>query len=760
MKTLQFSLLKIISTFIICGIFLVIFLFLKNIQNLPNHEELKNYEPPIITRFYSSEGILLEEYAKEKRIFIPIKAIPDIIKNAFISAEDNNFYTHNGLDFQGITRALLKNISNILQNKKHLVGGSTITQQVVKNFFLSNKKTIDRKIKEAIIAFRITKAFSKEKILELYLNQIYLGSNSYGVAAASLNYFNKSVEELTIEEAALLAALPKAPSYYTPRVHYEHALIRRNWVIERMQEENFITKKEAIAAKSKPINLKNYQDQSTIKADFFAENVRKNIAEMYGEKALYEDGLYVRTTLDVNLQKIADKALKNGLINYDRKDGYHGPITNLSKSANIVKDFNNYKNEILPSAWEYAIVEKVQSNIVNIRTHSISGIITKESAEFALKKHSDFTKILKKNDLIIVNHEHAKIFSLQQIPKINGGIVVLDPKFSKVLAIVGGFNYKDNQYDRVTQANRQPGSCYKTFVYLTAMENNIQPNLVLIDEPISVSQGHGMPLWQPRNYTRNFLGPMTIRKGVELSRNTIVVKLAQELGINKIIDTTKRFNINQNPPRFYSITLGAIETTLLNITNAYAMIANGGLKNTPSLIEKIQDRNGNIIYKNDKRECLNCYSTEAQQNLDINSPNIIDNRTRVTDENSAFQTLSMLEGSIQHTKTSAILRTLNIPIAGKSGTTNDSKDTWFIGFTSDLVIGVYVGYDNPKSLGKRVTGSTLSLPIFYEFLKNAKKFYQFKEFTVPAGIELVKIDYNTGYPSNEIKDTIYEAFKK
>jgi len=738
----------------------IIYLFYLYSADLPDYKALAKYDPPVVTRFYSADGKLLEEYAKEHRLFVPIKAMPKQLINAFISAEDKNFYEHPGIDITSIMRAGLQNAASYAQNKRGLYGGSTITQQVVKNFLVGNERSIARKVKEAILAFRISAAFSKDQIMELYLNDIYLGAHAYGVASAALSYFNKSINELTIEESAFLAALPKAPSFYHPKKNYDRALARRNWVIERMYEDGYITKEEAKAASAKPIMLRSRDTEDVVKADFFAESVRRKVQEMYGEDSLYKGGLYVRTSLDPKLQSMADIAFKVGLARYDQRRGYRGPLERLP-------NFNDWKNILLSledkydvRPWNLGIVNKVSENQLEIQTLKGVGIIPKEEMAWALGKAA--TKTFAHGDVIVVENKRSNVYALRQIPKVNGGMVVMDPDTGRILAIVGGFSYKNSQYNRAMQALRQTGSVYKTFVYLSALENGFTPSSIIEDSPIEVYQGPGMPLWRPKNYHEDFLGPTTLRRGLELSRNTMTVNIAQMLGIDRVVEITKRFNISPNPPHMFSLVLGALEAKLVDMTTAYAMLVNGGKRITPSLIDRVQDRNGKIIFVHDSRECVDCKNVhfDYRNNIsEIHLPLIMDERPEVTDPRSAYQIVSILQGAVEHTTTLREVKAIGKTLGGKTGTTNDSKDTWFIGFSPNLVVGVYVGYDEPKSLGKRETGATVAMPIFVEFMNRALKDVDDIPFKMPDNMKQVKIDYMTGLPSRSKTGTIYEAYK-
>jgi penicillin-binding protein 1A len=751
--------------FLILGILATSYILFYYSKGLPDYHQLHSYNPSIVTRFYAADGKLLEEYAKEHRLFIPISAIPKQLINAFLAAEDKNFYHHKGIDVSSLVRAVVQNIVNLGQNRS-LVGGSTITQQVVKNFLLTNEKSLSRKIKEAILSFRISQIYSKDRILELYLNQIYLGAGSYGVASASLNYFNKSIDELTLEEAAFLAALPKAPSTYDPKRNYEKAKVRRDWVLERIFEEGYITETQLKEAILKPIALRIRDRDSVAKGDFFAEAVRRNIADIYGETVLYEGGLVVRTTLDPRLQDIAERAFRKGLISYDQRRGYRGPLKHLDNITNWQTELTVVQKPKAIGTWQLAVV---------LAAGQEKAIIGLEDGSKALLPLSDlaWTKsnidavsdVLKKGDVILVEEIKANkniSYSLRQIPEVSGGLIAMDPHTGKVLALVGGYYYGDSQFNRAIQAKRQPGSAFKAFVYLAALENGFTPTSIILDGPVELSQGPGLPAWRPKNYSGDFLGPTTLRRGVEKSRNTMTVRLAQMLGIKKILEVTTRFGINKNPQRNFSIVLGAAETTLLDLTNAYSIVVNGGKKINPSLIERIQDRNGSTIFKRDNSICEHCVVESLTEVSNVIVPEIKDQKEVIVDPRTSYQMVSLLEGVIQR-GTGGAAKKLNYTLGGKTGTSNDSKDVWFIGFSPNLVVGTYVGYDNPKTLGRRETGASVALPIFIDFMEEALKGKPDIPFNIPAGIKMVKINAETGVPVDPAtpldKNIIFEAFK-
>lgn len=725
-------------------------------KDLPDYKQLEAYDPPVATRLYTADGLLVEEYAKEHRLFVPISAIPDRVKNAFIAAEDKNFYTHQGIDYMGIFRATIQNIMN-LGSGRNMVGGSTITQQVVKNFLLTNEKSIARKVKEAILSYRISHVYSKDRILELYLNQIFLGHGSYGVVSASLNYFNKSVEDLTIGEAAYLATLPKAPSTLSSTKNMDQSIQRRNYVLRRMVEDGMIKDEEYKKYSTEPLILSTRSANHIAKADFFAETARRILIEKLGEKELYEGGLYILTSADSRLQAIGEKVLKKGLIAYDRKRGYRGAIQNIS--------INDYRAKLAEidakddyEPYKIAVIDKIQGAELYIKGINFTGKLIKKNYEWALRGR-ELHKVFKVGDVVAVSSIDASNYSLEQLPKVNGGLVAMDPHTGRVLAMVGGFSFGRSKFNRVTQAKRQPGSSFKPFVYLTALESGFTPSSIVEDRPIEVDQGPGMPLWRPRNYYRDFLGPTTLRRGLELSRNTMTVNLAQMIGIEPIVETAKKFNISDDPKPMYSMVLGAMETSLIRMASAYSSLVNGGKKILPSYIDLVQDKKGKTILVGDSRICEHCNEIDFK-NGKLELPYIEDNREQIIDPQYAYQIVSILEGAVEHTVSGKPIQKLGLSLAGKTGTTNESHDSWFIGFSQQLLVGIYVGFDRPKSLGAKESGSTIALPIFADFMKDAIKVEDDMPFRIPHGIKKVKVNYETGLPSMAKYGTIYESFKE
>ena len=724
---------------------------------LPDYKKLSNYQPPISSRVYSEKNKLIAEYALEKRLFIPYESIPEKVINSFLSAEDKNFFRHPGIDAKGILRAFLKNIKNISQNKR-LEGASTITQQVAKNFLLTNEVSMKRKIKEAILAFRIERAYDKKRILELYLNQIYLGQGTYGIAAASLEYFDKSIKELNYTEAALLAALPKAPSKYNPYKYPEVAKFRRNLVLENLKENNFISKKQLKDFKNSEIKLKKRKIEIVNEANSYTEEVRRIVKDIYGFEKLYSQGLSISTPLKIDYQIQALKSLRKGIEDYDQRRGWRGPITNTNKNKNWKKIIDQYK---LDPTLDWQIVEVNSSNENEIRFENLNtkingtGVLLSKNIKWANPKNKPIKDILKAGDIIFVKKEN-NLWKLKQYPKVNGGIVIIDPFNGNVLALVGGFNFKSSEFNRVTQAKRQPGSAFKPIVYAAALEKGFAPNSIILDAPFVESQGVGLKNWKPENYGKKFYGPSTFRKGIEYSRNLMTVRIAKILGLEEILKLSKKLNIYEEIPELLSVSLGAAETTLINLTSAYAPFVNGGKKVDPRLISRIQDRRGKTIYKEKSRICIGC---DKFINEDVKLPKIENDNERVISEETAYQMTSILEGVVQR-GTAKKLKNLKVPLAGKTGTTNDNYDAWFIGFSSNLVIGVYIGYDSPKTLGKFETGSKAALPIFRDFVEKALFKEDFNEFQIPENIYLTSLNYDTGAKSGiGDKNSIIEALK-
>jgi penicillin-binding protein 1A len=744
-------------------------------KDLPDYSQLQDYEPPVTTRVHAADGSLVAEYARERRLYIPIQAVPKRVINAFLAAEDKNFYEHGGLDFTGIARAAVNYLENYGSNR-HPQGASTITQQVAKNFLLSNEVSFTRKIKEALLALKIERTYSKDKILELYLNEIYLGLGAYGIAAASLVYYDKSVNELTIPEAAYLAALPKAPNNYHPFRQHERALERRNWVIDQMAQDGFISTAAAETAKGSPLGVtKKPTGAHMFSAEYFAEEVRRELYDRYGEKKLYEGGLSVRTTLDTKLQVLARKVLVDGLVRYDEAHGFRGPVSKIDVSGDWGPKLADVKGLSDVKPWRLAVVLEVSDKSARIGLQPgrepggfVSkqrdvGIIPLDGVKWAKVKSrapSKVSQVLNPGDVIYVEPTNdTGQFELRQVPEVSGAMVVEDPWTGRVLAMVGGFSYDQSQFNRATQALRQPGSSFKPIVYATALDNGYTPSSLIVDGPIEIDQGPGLGTWKPENYEHNYYGPSTLRFGIEHSRNVMTVRLAQDVGMPLIAEYAKRFGVYDSLPPYLSFALGAGETTLLRMVTAYAMIDNGGRRIKPTLIDRIQDRYGHTVYRHDQRECIGC---DAKKWDNQPEPSLIDRREQVLDPMTAYQITSIMEGVVQRGTAAGVgfQKEVGKPIAGKTGTTSDYKDAWFIGFTPDIVAGVYIGFDKPRSLGRGMTGGRLAAPVVKNFLKVALAGKPPVPFRVPPGIKLIRVDLKTGRRAGpNSARVILEAFK-
>lgn len=738
-------------------------------KDLPDYEQLQDYEPPIVTRVYAGDGRLMAEFAQEKRVFVPIDKIPDRVKQAFIAVEDKNFYEHQGVDFMAVTRAAYVYAQHLMGKDVSIIGGSTITQQVVKNMLLSSERKFERKIKEAILSLRMERALSKDRILELYLNEIFLGARSYGVAAASLHYFNKSLDELTIAEAAYLAALPKAPNNYHPVSNHDAAVDRRNYVLERMQEEGYISEGQADLAKLSPLEITERDESRSVSAPYFAEEVRRQLKARYGEESLYQGGLAVRSTVNPALQKFAAEALREGLSAYDRRHGYRGPIAQVTSTIDWEEKLAEVKKPHgILDEWQTAIVlsagtERAEIGLENGQTTYIPLEGVKWAREYLNEGYARGPEItaasdvVSKGDIILISYDvENSRYELQQIPEVQGGVIAMDPHTGRVLAMQGGWKYGVfEQFNRATQAQRQPGSSFKPFVYLAALVNGFTPATLVLDAPFVIEDRPGH-FWSPTNYSNEYYGPTPIRVGVEKSRNLMTVRLADYLGMDIIVDFAKRFGIDEDMQPHLANSLGAGETTLLKMVSAYAVLVNGGKKIEPSFIDRIQDRRGKTIFRHDDRECVNCGPLVRWQNQQ--APEVPDTREQLVDPRHAYQIVSILEGAVQR-GTGVRLKSLGRPLAGKTGTTNESKDTWFMGFSPDLVVGAYVGFDEPRSLGKRETGSSTALPVFKAFMEQALKDEPLLPFRIPNGIRNVQINSETGARANPgDQKVIWEAF--
>ena len=722
-------------------------------NKLPDYKFLKNYKPSVSSKVYSGEGELVSDFSAQKRIFVPYNSIPKKVINSFLSSEDKNFFSHPGVDAKGVVRAIINNINNYLYSKR-LEGASTITQQVAKNFLLTNEVSLNRKIKEAILAFRIERSLSKKRILELYLNQIYMGQGAYGIASASLEYFDKPISDLNYVEASLLAALPKAPSKYNPYKNIELAKFRRNLVLKNLFDNNYISNKDYNKFIQQEIKLKKRKKIFLEDTRYYVEDIRKNVVNQFGFEKVYKQGFNIKTPLNLELQNIATSSLRKGLEIYDRRKGWRGSLTNKKNSKNWKKDLDKFKLE-KSIGWNIAIVKKIKKFSAIIETNdNLKGVINYNSISWTKKEFYDLFNI---GDIIYVKKIQDSEYELKQLPKVNGGIVVMDPFTGRVYALSGGFSFKKSEFNRASQALRQPGSAFKPFIYALALENNFSPTTLILDAPLVLAQGTDLKMWKPENYGKKFYGPSTLRTGLEKSRNLMTVRIAQQLGIKKIVNFSKKLGIYENPDELISIALGSAETTLIKLTSAYCSFVNGGKKINPILIDRIQDSEGNTIFNTEKRECKKC---DQISYLSDEIPKVSDRFEQIFSPETAYQITSILEGAIQR-GTGRKLKDLNLDIAGKTGTTNKNTDTWFVGFTSKLVVGVYVGMDDPKSLGKRETGARTALPIFKDFIKKAVSKKDARPFKVAKNITMMVIDPVNGEKANfGSKETVIEAFKK
>jgi penicillin-binding protein 1A len=771
----------VLALSVMLGISLYLF---KLSQDLPDERRLANYEPPVTTRVFGSDGSLIAEYARERRLFVPIEQIPRRVIDAYLAAEDKDFYSHPGIDMQGVARAAYTNFQTFIRGEKRRPeGASTITQQVAKNFFLSSEVDYERKIKEWMLAFRLESTFSKDKILELYLNEIFLGQGSYGVAAAAYNYFDKSLDQLTVAEVAYLAALPKAPSSYHPIRRKAAALERRNWVIEQMYRNGFISadtmvssQQEDLVPRFRPVGAQSADSQ------FFAEQVRRQLQQQYGLKALYDGGLSVRSTFDPRMQNIGVRALRNGLIGYDRRHGWRGPVTTMPLSDNWAADFaalitaarnksGTFKVLDDVPEWRLAIVLDIaQNNDLRIGfPNGETGKVPFAEITWARKWLSNegvgpaivrATQVVKPGDVIYVealmSNDKTAGWGLRQVPKVNGGLVAMDAHSGRVMAYVGGFSYFASEFDRAFQAQRQTGSSFKPIVYAAALDSGYTPSSIVLDAPFVLSQGAGLPVWRPENFSESYAGPSTLRQGLEKSRNLMTIRIANDIGMVKVADYAKRLGISNNMLPVLANSLGSSESTVFKMTQAYAVLVNGGRRVDGTLIDRIQDRHGRTVYRHDTRPCDGC---RAEGWFQQDEPLLPDNRAQVIDPRTAYQVVHMLEGVVER-GTAMIVREAGVPLAGKTGTTNDFKDVWFVGFSPNIAMGVYMGFDTPTPMGRGETGGHNSAPIFRDFMKAAIGDQPAIPFRIPQGIRMVRVDLHSGRRADYGGvGTVLEAFK-
>jgi penicillin-binding protein 1A len=735
-------------------------------KDLPDYAQLENYEPATLSRIYSGQGLLMDEFARERRIFTPIDEIPDKVKQAFISAEDKNFYEHHGFDPRGIAAA----VYDSAVHGGRLRGASTITQQVMKNFLLTGDRSGERKIKEIILATRLENTLSKDEILQLYLNEIFLGQNAYGVSAAAQTYFSKSLEELTLAETAYLAALPQAPSMLHPVREKAAAIARRNYVLDQMARNGYVTRDEAAAAEKE--DLLTVQSGDIVSArseipprDYFTDEIRRQLSERFGDEQLFTGGLTIRATVDPELQAVAADALRDGLEQYDRGLKVHrGPVAQIDAASFDPNDEASWRKALsgtrVPrdiAGWHPAVVLALDEKGARIGVEGVPAApdgdrLAFAEAAWARVRASDTGRLRAPKgpadlwavgDVVFVKAiEKDGAFdhwSYRQIPAIQGGFMAMDTQTGRVLAMQGGFSYQSSVFNRATQALRQPGSSFKPFVYAAALDQGYSPATIVLDAPIEVATGAG--IWKPENSGNTYYGPTPMRTGIEQSRNLMTVRIAQDVGMDTVARYGERFGIYDDMPPLLSYSLGAGETTLYKMVAAYAELANGGLKVEPTLVDRVQDRWGRTIYRHDQRDCTDCSAAALPPG---EAPQIVSHRERVIDPITAYQLTSMLQGVVQR-GTAAGHVNLPVPVAGKTGTTNDAKDVWFVGFTSSIVAGCYIGYDRPRAMGG-ASGGGVCAPVFQQFMSHAVKKYGGTAFAVPPGGHFLNIDRYSGAP--------------
>jgi penicillin-binding protein 1A len=747
------SIFSSLSAAVLIGFLMLGAIFWIYSEDLPNFEQLAAYSPPTISRIYSGEGKLIDEFARERRLFSPSNEIPELVKQAFISAEDKNFYKHRGYDPLGILKAIFD-----AARGGRLRGASTITQQVMKNFLLSNTRSAERKIKELILASRIEKTLSKDKILELYLNEIFLGQNSYGVSAASQTYFNKTLEELSLAEAAYLAILPKAPSNYHPVRQKKSAIERRNFVLKEMFENGYLDKAKFLDAQDEELitvqakQLKSFKFSLPART-YFTDEVRRQLSKDFGEDEFFTGGLTIRTTIDKVLQDKAASTLQNALVKYDVAKGVFHRVEkkidpNLINSSNWAKLLKRTTFPRDVDGWDVAVVLSLNGRDadIGIEGHEELGVLHGFDVKWARPRKTNgkvgkpavsVSDLLNVGDVIHVEKLWDGWF-LRQIPEVQGAFLAMDVNSGRVLAMQGGFSYQSSVFNRVTQAKRQPGSGFKPFVYAAALDSGYSPNTVIVDAPIDVDTPQGV--WQPKNFSGKYYGNVPLRIGIEKSRNLMTIRLAKEIGMETVASYAENFGVYKKMWPFIANSLGAQETTLFRMVSAYAMFANGGERVEPTLVDRVQDRWGKTLYRHDKRKCNDCNNNNLETGF---SPVIFSERERVIDAITAYQLTSMMKGVVDRGSASSTVN-LNVPVAGKTGTTNEAKDVWFIGFTSNIVAGCYIGFDIPRSLGSKATGGGMCGPIFNNFMKDVVKKYGGTEFKVPRGGYFRNIDRLTG----------------
>lgn len=736
-----------------------VFLFVA-LQGLPSLEQLQHYEPPISSRVHAGDGALVAEFAREQRVFVPISQIPDYVKNAFISAEDQHFFEHSGLDYSGLARAMLTNVGNVLRGRR-MEGASTITQQVAGNMLTGRERNIYRKIREAVLAQRIERAMDKDRILELYLNQIYLGNRAFGVGAAALNYFDKPLDQLTLGEAAFLAVLPKGPGNYDPHTArgMQRALERRDYVLHNMVERGYITQAQATAAHNEQIVVHDrLSGDQYVAASHFVEEIRRQVQGQYGEQALYDGGLSIRSTIDTHLQLIGARALRAGLEAYDRRHAWRGPVGAGDPSGDIRTQLTHATAAPQLSGWVRAMITSTQGGVTVTDENGSTGRLAAADVQWAAQwSRTETQRALRRGTIIYAVRGTNGGYTLKQVPELQGALVAMDPHTGRVMAMVGGYSFNEvGGLNRATQAQRQPGSSFKPIVYAAALDYGLTPATLVDDGPLSINAGDGSQ-WSPENYEHDWLGPTTLRRGLELSRNAMTARVAYQMGPDRVLQYGQRLGaLGQNQIAVFSLALGAGETTLIRMTTAYGMFVNGGHWIQPIMIDRIQDRTGHSIFRRDQRQCPDCNAEWHGQA----PPVLEDNRRQVLDPVTAYQIVSMAQGVVERGTAATAVGSLGIPLAGKTGTTSDYKDAWFVGFSPDLVVGVWTGFDRPRTMGQGETGANVAAPIFGSFMRQALADTPPTPFRIPAGVRLVRIDYMTGLlPGPTTTQTILEAFR-
>jgi penicillin-binding protein 1A len=757
-----FSFLALGAVAAVGGLGLVVWLY---DRDLPSYESLAAYEPKTLTRVYSGEGRLLAEFAEERRIFAPIEEIPQLVKDAFISAEDKNFYSHPGIDAFGIARAMVANVQAVRSGEGGIQGASTITQQVMKNFLLTSDRTVERKIKEAILSVRIEQAFDKDRILELYLNEIFLGQNAYGVAAAAQRYFGKTLEDLTLAEAAYLAALPKAPSDLHPVRQRERAVGRRDYVLREMFENRHITESEMLAAQAEPLRTLFDEGVETQVAtperpNYFTEEIRRQLTASMGSEALLGGGLTIRATIDPALQSVAATALRRQLLDYDRRQGgYSGPVARIEDAD--LTDEASWRAAMARTAlprdvpgWRPALVLSVGAREAVIGVDGEAGTAAlsfADASKWARRRQPDgrlgptpkaAADVWAAGDVVMVERD-GDAWAMRQVPEVQGAFMAMEIATGRVLAMQGGFSFESSVFNRATQAMRQPGSSFKPFVYAAALEQGYTPATIVLDAPVVVRTGAGA--WKPQNSSGRFYGPSPMRVGLEMSRNLMTVRLAQAVGMDNVATYAERFGVYDDMPEHLSFALGAGETTLMRMVASYAMFANGGRLIEPTLVDRIQDRRGETVWRHDARICVGCEWAFAG---DAPAPEALPTGAQAIDPVTAYQITSMLRGAVTRGTASRPFSGVEAVVAGKTGTTNDAKDVWFVGYTPDMAFGCYIGFDNPRPMGEGAFGGTLCAPMVAEFVKAAYADRESGDFAVPENVEIVSVDRWSGQPSS------------